>query len=141
MPTEPDSARASEFRVLLDMNVSYSNPVPPRVPAIDNNEWLVAEVLILEGYTNVTFTFNRQSDSVNVFAPNCHVSDEDGELYEQEAFNDAPGSEDECDLEFRTLTPGTYYAVYSDDGLQPGGTHELRLRVTGWYLTPADDRT
>ncbi|MEA3137515.1 MAG: hypothetical protein QOC71_1796 [Thermoplasmata archaeon] len=135
-PVEP------EFRVLVDINRSYTNPTPPPSPESGGNEWVVAEIEVPWGYSNVTFDFWRSHVSADVFAPNCRLYKGDA-LQDQEAFSDSgigqAASEGTCTLKVKELAAGTYRAVYLDDGLQPLGSHEIRLRTTGWYTEPSDD--
>lgn len=137
------AAPVAEFQHLADVNQTYTNPFPPSNPSEGSHEWTVVEIEVPDGYGNATFAFTRSHVSVDVFAPGCRVY-RDGDLEDQEAFSDAGvgqvASNGECTLEFKDLDPGTYRAVYLVDGLQPGGTHDVRVRITAWS-TPTWDNT
>jgi hypothetical protein len=124
-----------EFRVLVDVNRSYTNPTPPPSPETAGQEWIVAELEVGSAHRNVTFEFSRSHLSADVFVPHCRLYRGD-ELQQQDTFSDSglgqAVSQGTCILTVSELAPGTYRAAYLVDGLQPLGTHQVRLRVTGW---------
>jgi hypothetical protein len=133
---------APELRVLVDVNRSYTNPTPPPSPETGGQEWVVAELEVAAGYSNVTFGFWRSHVSADVFAPNCRLYKDDA-MVDQATFSDSgvgqAASEGTCTLRVAVLEAGSYRAVYLDDAMQPLGTHQVRLRATGWFTADAAD--
>jgi hypothetical protein len=123
--------------VLAVVNESYTNPVPPPDPSKGGQEWTVWEAELPAGYLNLTFAFSRSHLSADVFVPHCRVYHGDA-LAGQGAFSDSAigqvVSDGTCTVSVTDILPGTWSAVYSADAIQPGGTHEVGLRVTAWSM-------
>lgn len=124
-----------QLHLLADVNRSFANPTPPPSPESDGQEWVVAEIELGAGHSNLTFEFWREHLSANVWEPACRVYQGDT-LRDEATFSDAGFgqtiSNGTCLLQFKELPAGSYRAVYLDDGIQPLGTHQVRLRATGW---------
>ncbi|MES2155962.1 MAG: hypothetical protein V4510_12585 [bacterium] len=113
------------------LNRTFANPVPPPPPTASSDEFVMGNVTVPDGASNVTFAFHRHHRSAELFAANCRVY-LGAKLVSQKAFSDAQyGNLDSSgDCVAGATEPGDYLVVYLADKQDPQGTHEVSVRVT-----------